>query len=218
MPSRGGLEGFVTNNPSFQNVLTAAAKLAASDVPILIEGESGTGKEWLARAIHFASPRAAKEFAILDCTGGQDALFESEIFGYVRGSFAGAIHDKKGLLEIADGGTIFIDHIWQMKLSLQGKLFRFLNDSAFYRIGGMNEIRANIRVIASADRELAPLVAKGKFREDLYYRLSAMRISVPPLRERKEDISLLAEWFLAEIAKREGREKKEFTQKTLSIF
>lgn len=210
--------GAVGESAAFRHVLEVASKMAAYDVPVLIEGEAGTGKEWLARAIHFASPRAKRDFIVVDCAGFSDLFFESELFGYVRGSFAGAIHDKKGLLELADGGTLFFDRVGTLKPALQSKLARLLKDGTFYKIGGVGQIRVNVRFIASTDIDLKTLVSKHKFREDLYYQLNVMRIIIPPLRERREDILLLAEWFLSETAKKEGVERKELTKEAKTIL
>lgn len=210
--TRNPLQGLIGENPAFKQVVEIAGKMASHHIPVLIEGESGTGKERLARAIHFASPRANREFIAIDCSSLSDLFFESELLGYVRGSFAGAIHDKKGLLEIVDGGTVFFDHIGKMKPTFQGKLLRILNDSTFHKIGGIAEIQVDIRLIAATEEDLKSLVTKGKFREDLYYQLNVMRISIPPLRERRDDILLLADWFLGEIAKQNQMPKKELAQ------
>ena len=212
------LKGLVGHSPAFKNVIEIASKIAPYDIPILIEGESGTGKEALARAIHFASPRASREFVVVDCSSFSDVFLESELLGYVRGSFAGAIHDKQGLLELANGGTVFLDHISEMKLTLQGKLLHILNEGAFYKIGGVAENHVDVRVIASTDQDLRQLVTKGKFREDLYYQLNVMRITIPPLRERQEDVLALADWFLGKLAQRTGAQKKELTKEAQSIL
>ncbi|MBI4395209.1 MAG: sigma 54-interacting transcriptional regulator [Candidatus Omnitrophica bacterium] len=201
-------QSFVGETPAFKQIIEVAQKIASHDIPVLIEGESGTGKEALARAIHFSSPRANSEFISIDCSTLSDSFFESELVGYVRGSFAGAIHDKKGLLEIADGGTVFLAHIEKMNPTFQGKLLHILNDGAFYKIGGVAEIRVNIRLIAATEEDLRSLVLDGKFRHDLYYQLNIMRISIPPLRERRDDILILADRFLSEAAKRNQAAKK----------
>ncbi len=211
-------QGTSNFSPAFQNIIEIADKIAPHNIPILIEGEIGTGKEWLARRIHFAGPRAGREFVVIDCSSFSDVFLESELLGYVRGSFAGAIHDKKGLLELADGGTVFLDHISKMKPTLQGKLFRILSDGTFYKIGGVAQIQVDIRLIAATDEDLSLLVSKGKFREDLYYLLNVMCITIPPLRERREDILVLADWFLTQIAKRNGDGKMEFTKEAQSIL
>ncbi|MBI4372654.1 MAG: sigma 54-interacting transcriptional regulator [Candidatus Omnitrophica bacterium] len=211
-------QGLIGENPAFKQVIEVAAKIASHSIPVLIEGESGTGKERLARAIHFSSPRKAKEFISIDCSGVSDVLFESELFGYVRGSFAGAIHDKKGLLEMADGGTIFFDHIGKIRPSFQAKFLRILNEGTFYKLGGVAQIRVDLRVIAATAEDLKPFVLKGKFREDLYYQLNVMRIGIPPLRERRDDILLLANSFLTEKAKRNGMLKKVLTKEAETVL
>ncbi|MBI3999150.1 MAG: sigma-54-dependent Fis family transcriptional regulator [Candidatus Omnitrophica bacterium] len=217
-PDLSQLKNLIGESPAFKQVVEVATKIAPHNIPILIEGESGTGKERLACVIHFASPRANHEFVTVDCSSLSDVFFESELLGYVRGSFAGAIHDKKGLLEIVSGGTIFFDHISQMKPTFQGKLLRIINEGTFYKIGGVAEIQVDIRFIAATDQDLKVLVSKGKFREDLYYQLNVMRISIPPLRERRDDILLLADWFLTELAKQSRLPKKELTKEAQAIL
>ncbi len=209
--SRETHPALIGKSAAFKQVMEIAANAAPYDIPLLIEGEAGVGKERLARWIHFSSSRKAKEFVIVDCSSFSDASLEGELFGFVRGSFAGAIHDKKGLFELADGGTVFLDRISQMKPSLQNKLLRFLEEGSFYKIGGVASVMADIRFIAATTDDLKSLVPKKKFREDLYYRLSLMRLTIPPLRERREDIAVLANHFLEVIAKRNG-----FSGKTLS--
>ena len=211
-------QGPASHSPAFKNVIESAGKIAAHNIPVLIEGETGSGKEWLARAIHFASPRAARDFISVDCASFSEVFLEAELLGYMRGSFAGAIHEKKGLLELADGGTVFLDHISEMKLALQGKLYRILNSGTFHKIGGIAEIRVDVRFIAATDVDLKQFVSKGKFRADLYYQLNAMSITIPPLRQRREDILILADWFLAEVAKRDGAQKKELAKEVQAIL
>lgn len=203
----------IGKSPALKYVAEIAAKVAPYDIPVLIEGEPGVGKERLARWIHFSSSRKTKEFVIVDCSSFSDVSLEGELFGYVRGSFAGAIHDKKGLFELADGGTVFLDHVSKMKPFLQNKLLRVLEERSFYKIGGVASMAADIRFIAATTEDLKPLVSRKKFREDLYYRLSLMRITIPPLRERREDIALLANHFLGAIAKRNGVSVKTLSKK-----
>jgi len=174
--------------------------VAATNSTILVTGESGTGKELVARAIHFNSLRRDRPFVALNCGALPETLLESELFGHMRGAFTGAEANKKGLLEVAEGGTVFLDEIAEMTPLVQVKLLRVLQDRKFRRLGGVEEIEANIRVIAATNRNPETLVAEGKFREDLFYRVNVIPLHLPPLRERREDIPLLAEHFLAKYA------------------
>jgi transcriptional regulator of aroF, aroG, tyrA and aromatic amino acid transport len=174
-----------------------AARVAAVDAPLLIFGETGTGKELVAQACHAASARNGAPFLALNCAALPESLAESELFGYTPGAFSGAQRSgKPGLIEMAEGGTVFLDEIGEMSLYLQAKLLRFLNDGKFRRIGGDREIKVNVRIISATHRDLAKMVAEGTFREDLYYRLNVLNIEVPPLRERADDILLLARHFI----------------------
>jgi len=163
----------------------------------LILGESGTGKELVARAIHNRGPRKGRAFVAQNCSALTDTLLESAMFGYVRGAFTGAVKDTKGLFEVADGGTFFLDEVGDMSPSLQVKLLRVLQDGTFTPVGGTTERRVNVRVIAATNKDLQTAVQRGEFREDLFYRLNVIRISMPPLREREGDIALLVDFFLA---------------------
>lgn len=174
-----------------------AARVAAVDAPLLILGETGTGKELVAQACHGASARSDAPFLALNCAALPESLAESELFGYTPGAFSGAQRGgKPGLIEMADGGTVFLDEVGEMSLYLQAKLLRFLNDGKFRRIGGDREIKVNVRIISATHRNLDQMVADGSFREDLYYRLNVLNIHVPPLRERADDILLLARHFI----------------------
>jgi len=163
---------------------------------VLILGESGTGKELAARAVHNKSDRRNKPFVALNCTAIQEGLLESELFGHEKGAFTGALSAKEGLFEIADGGTVFLDEIGDMDLKLQAKLLRFLEDRSFRTIGGVKEITVDVRIIASTNRNLEKEIARGRFREDLYYRLKVIPLTIPPLRDRKEDIPMLVNYFV----------------------
>jgi len=203
------IEGFRSNligeSPSFKNMLDLTKRVANSHVPVLIEGESGTGKELIARAIHNWSERAEKPFIAINSGGLMENLLESELFGHVKGAFTGAMTDKKGLLEMADGGTIFFDEIGEMPLALQVKLLRFFESSEFRRVGDLRLRYADARVVAATNRNLADEIANGNFREDLFFRLNVVNILSPPLRERREDIPLLVDYFLSK--KFKGKKK-----------
>jgi transcriptional regulator with PAS, ATPase and Fis domain len=173
-------------------------RVARSDAKVLITGESGTGKEIVARIIHARSPRAQMPFAPVNCAGLPETLLESELFGHVRGSFTGAYRDKPGKLESAHNGTVFLDEIGEMTLRMQGLLLRFLETGELQKVGADGSSRVvNVRVVAATNRNLRDMVAQGTFREDLFYRLNVIHIVAPPLRERKEDVSVLAEYFLS---------------------
>jgi two-component system response regulator PilR (NtrC family) len=176
--------------------------IAKTSSTVLITGESGTGKDLVARAIHYNSLRRDRPFVALNCGGVPETLLESELFGHVRGAFTGADANKKGLVEAADGGSIFLDEIGEMNVTMQVKLLRVLQDRRFRRLGGTEEVQADIRVIAATNQDLQKLVADGRFREDLFYRINVIPMHLPPLRERRDDIPLLAEHFLAKYAER----------------
>jgi transcriptional regulator with GAF, ATPase, and Fis domain len=178
------------------------AKVAPHDSTVLILGESGTGKELAAREIHNASPRAARPFIAVNCASLNEALLESDLFGHERGAFTGAITAKKGKLEVASGGTIFLDEVAEMSLSIQAKLLRVLQNYEFERVGSTRTTRVDVRVIAATNRELKEAVRLGTFREDLYYRLNVVSVTMPPLRARREDITLLAKYFIARFAEK----------------
>jgi len=179
-----------------QQIFELIEVLGEADCPILIEGESGTGKELVSRAIHHESDRRGRPFVKVNCSAIVEGLFESELFGHVRGAFSGAIRDKVGKFELADGGTIFLDEIADMPLNLQPKLLRVLQDMEFERVGDNRIRKVDVRVVAATNKNMAEEIEAGRFRKDLYYRLCVVPIMMPPLRERKEDIPLLAEHFL----------------------
>ncbi len=197
-----------TKSPKFREVLETAEKVARSDVNVLLRGETGTGKEVIARYIHRMSPRREGPFIVVDCSSIPEHLFESELFGHEKGAYTGAVQRKMGLVELADGGTLFLDEIGDVPLHVQPKLLRFVETRSFRRVGGLKEIKVNVRIISATNRNLEEMVAKGDFRSDLLYRLNVVEINVPPLRERKEDIPLLAEFFLS-------RYKKKIRKSTL---
>jgi two-component system, NtrC family, response regulator AtoC len=196
LDARYGIENLVGQSPEMVVIYKQVARLAALDTTVLIQGETGTGKELVARAIHQASPRAARPLVVVDCTALPEALFESELFGHERGAFTGAAGARRGLLESAEGSTCFLDEIGELPRALQVKLLRVLQERVVRRLGGNDEIPVDVRVIAATNRDLRKLVEEGVFREDLYYRLNVVTISVPPLRQRSGDVPLLAGHFL----------------------
>jgi two-component system response regulator PilR (NtrC family) len=185
---------------------------------VLITGESGTGKELVARAIHFHSLRRDQPFVALNCGAVPETLLESELFGHMRGAFTGADSNKKGLVEVAERGTIFLDEIGEMNATMQVKLLRVLQDRTFRRLGGTEEIRADIRVIAATNQDLPRMVADGRFREDLFYRINVIPVPLPPLRERREDIPLLAEHFLVKFAEAMGKPIRTITAEAMDLL
>ncbi|RYG00011.1 MAG: sigma-54-dependent Fis family transcriptional regulator [Chitinophagaceae bacterium] len=182
-----------------------AGKAAASEINVLLLGETGTGKEVFANAIHYQSKRADRALVALNCSAFSKELLEGELFGHKAGAYTGAVKDKKGLIEIADGGTLFLDEIGEMHIELQAKLLRVLEQGEFYRLGDTKKITVDIRLIAATNRQLTDEIAAGRFREDLYYRLNVFSIVLPPLRDRPEDIPLLANHFLQQVSEKEHK-------------
>jgi transcriptional regulator with PAS, ATPase and Fis domain len=194
---RYGLSNIIGQSAAMREVFELIEKIARSQATtVLITGESGTGKDLVAKGIHYSSDRASAPFMNITCSALPETLLESELMGHERGSFTDARTLKKGLFELADGGTLFLDEIGDMGVLLQAKLLRFLQEKTFKRVGGVRDITVDVRIIAATNRDLAKAVKNGKFREDLYYRLKVIPISLPPLRERKEDIPLLAKSFV----------------------
>ena len=198
--SRHEFSSILGRSDAMQVVFATIEMVANTGSTVLVSGESGTGKELVARAIHFNSLRRDRPFVAVNCGALPEALLESELFGHVRGAFTGAHANKKGLMAVADGGTIFLDEIGEMVTSMQVKLLRVLQDRRFRPVGGTDEVQADLRIIAATNQDLPKMVADGRFREDLYYRLNVLPIAVPPLRDRLEDIPLLSEHFLAQFA------------------
>ena len=194
----------VGKSPALAHVISQASKVAATDVAVLINGETGTGKELFAQAIHNASHRSAGAFLALNCSAFSRELLESELFGYKEGAFTGAVKDKRGLLEEANHGTVFLDEIGEMALELQSKLLRVLETGEFVKVGDTKTTRVDVRIISATNRILKEEIANGRFREDLYFRLSVFRIELPPLRQRPEDILLLAQHFAERFSKQIG--------------
>jgi DNA-binding NtrC family response regulator len=209
---RSIFSNIVGSSRPMQAVFSLIEKVADSDVPILISGESGTGKELVAKAVHYQSSRKNAMFVAQNCSAFNENLLESELFGHVKGAFTGAIRDKQGLFEVADGGTFFLDELGEMSASLQVKLLRVLQEGVFIPVGATKEKQVNVRVVAATNRNLKDMVAKGTFREDLYYRLNVVEITLPPLRERRDDIPLLATYFLKQIGSKKGVASKELSR------
>lgn len=189
-------DGLVGRSDAFNSALSALQRAAPSQIPVLLQGESGTGKELFARALHQASPRARGPLVVVDCTGLSESLFESEVFGHERGAFTGAVQRKIGLAETAHGGTLFLDEIGDVPLTMQVKLLRLIESGTFRRVGGVETLRTDFRLVAATHKPLKHMVEAGTFRQDLYYRISAFPVSLPPLRDRSDDIPLLAQSLL----------------------
>ena len=207
----------IAESPPMQRVLQRAAAFAASEAPVVVLGESGTGKEVVARVLHANCARAAKPFVAVNVAALPGDLLESELFGHARGAFTGATTAKEGLFEAASGGTLFLDEIAEMPLALQSKLLRALQDGEVRRVGDTRAFAVDVRIVCATHRDLSDYVARGLFREDLYYRLNVLTLHVPPLRDRREDIAPLAAMFLAE----EGRPDAKLTsatRKTLEAY
>ncbi len=191
---------------------------ASSDTTLLIEGETGTGKDLLAEIIHKLSPRANHPFIKVNCGALPETLLESELFGHVKGAFTGATSDKPGMFKLANGGTLFLTEIGDLPLNLQVKLLTFLDDKEFYPLGSTKKVKVDVRVIAATNKNLKQMVKEGKFREDLFYRLNVLRIQLPPLREREDDILILADHFLKEFADKTNKRIKGFSESAIKIL
>ncbi len=208
-------QGIITESPLMLEILETVKKVAVSDFPIVIYGESGTGKELVARAIHDASPRADGPFIPLNCGAIPGTMLESELFGHEKGAFTGAHERKLGLLEIAGNGTLFLDEIGELPMPLQVKLLRAIETSRFFRVGGVKEVRVNVKFISASNKDIKAEVEKGAFRADLYYRISALTLHIPPLRERREDIPVLIEHFRK---KNPAFKQKQFSNGALKVL
>lgn len=208
----------ITKNPRMDEILALTQDVASLRSTVLIRGESGTGKELVARAVHFSGNRADKPFITVSCAALTETLLESELFGYEKGAFTGATGQAKGKFELADGGTIFLDEIGDISPKLQADLLRVLQERRFYRVGGTQEVEVDVRVIAATNKNLAEEVKQGRFREDLYYRLNVIEIKLPPLRERREDIPLLAEHFVQRISSELGKDVSGISADALKLL
>ncbi len=208
----------IGTSPAFERAVTQATMAAGSDARVLLIGESGTGKELLAAHIHGASPFAAGPFVKVNCAAIPGELIESELFGHEKGSFTGATSMRRGKFELADNGTLFLDEIGDLHANSQAKLLRVLQEGEFHRVGGEQTIRVNVRVVSATNRDLSGMVAQGKFREDLFYRVSVVPIRVPALRERPQDIAPMAEYFLEDFCVRNGFRRKRFEPEVWEAF
>ena len=216
--SRHEFSSILGRSDAMQVMFSTIETVANTTSTVLISGESGTGKELVARAIHFNSLRRDRPFVAVNCGAVPETLLESELFGHVRGAFTDAHMNKKGLMEVAEGGSIFLDEIGEMATSMQVKLLRVIQDRRFRRLGGTDEAQADVRIIAATNQDLPKMVADGRFREDLYYRLNVLSIQVPPLRDRMEDIPLLAEHFLEQFAAQMGKSVKTVSAPALQLL
>jgi two-component system response regulator AtoC len=215
---RYGVEQLIGQSPEMVAIYRLVARVAALDTTVLVQGETGTGKELVARAIHYASPRADRPFVVVDCAALPETLFESELFGHERGAFTGAVQSRRGLLETADGSTCFLDEISELSLGLQAKLLRVLQERVLRRVGGNDPIHVNLRLIVATNRDLRKRVEEGTFREDLYYRLNGVTITMPPLRERSGDVPLLAHNFMQRYAATSGKRLEGITRETVALL
>ncbi|HTJ85902.1 MAG TPA: sigma-54 dependent transcriptional regulator [Terriglobales bacterium] len=216
--TRNSLDNIIGVSPTIEKLKQTIRTVASTQSTVLIYGESGTGKELVARAVHICSPRATDPFVSINCGAFPETLLESELFGYVKGAFTGATQNKRGLFEVANGGTIFLDEIGEMSLTMQVKLLRVLQERCVRPVGGTEEIAIDVRVIAATNRDLEHQVAKSEFREDLYYRLSVIPITVPPLRDRREDVPLLVNHFVKKYAGGAGRNIARVEPESLSAL
>jgi transcriptional regulator with GAF, ATPase, and Fis domain len=211
-------EEIVGSSPALQAVLAKVAKVAPADSTVLITGETGTGKELVARAIHKRSQRSARAFVSVNCAAVPHDLIASELFGHEKGAFTGATQRRLGRFELADGGTIFLDEIGELPLETQISLLRILQEREFQRVGGNESLQIDVRVVAATNRNLEEAIATGAFREDLFYRLNVFPIEVPPLRQRKEDISLLVEYFVDRYASKAGKKITGIDKRSLELL
>ena len=218
LSAKYSLKELVTNSPKMVPVIEAVQRIIKVDSPVLILGQSGTGKELIAKAIHYNSLRADKPFIIRNCAAFNETLLESELFGYIKGAFTGAIEDRKGIFAAADTGALFLDEVAEMSPSLQAKLLRVIQDGTYSPVGSLKEEHTNVRIIAATNRDLPKLIETEKFREDLYYRLNVVTIELPPLKERREDIPVLAKHFLDNLCNEKGFAKKSLTAEALDML
>ena len=212
------IDGIIASGPEMSTVLRNIEKMAPTDVAVLLRGESGTGKELLARAVHKLSARAREPFVPINCAAIPETLLESELFGYEKGAFTGALKQTIGRIESADRGTLFLDEIGDVPLPMQVKLLRFLQDQVVERIGGRNPVQVEVRIVCATNQDLNLMMAEGRFREDLYHRLNEVTVQVPPLRERAADVVVLASFFLNRFATEYGRSARGFSATALAAL
>jgi len=210
--------GIIGRDSKMLMVFKQIRDVAGYDFPVHLSGETGTGKELVANAIHNESRRAGAPFVPINCGALPEGLIETELFGHVKGAFSGAIRDKKGRFELADGGTVFLDEVAELSNTMQVKLLRFLQEGRFERVGGEHTLAVNVRVISATNRNLKKEVEHNRFREDLFYRLNVIPLHLPPLRDRKNDIALLVEHFLQDAADRYGREPLTLSSRALALM
>jgi DNA-binding NtrC family response regulator len=218
LQGRHRIEGIIGESGQMLEVLSLVRRAAPSEATVLIRGESGTGKELIANAIHFASPRAHGPLVKVNCAALPETLLESELFGHEKGAFTGAITSRQGRFELANGGTIFLDEIGDLPLHLQAKLLRVLQEREYEKVGSSRPVKVNVRILAASHRPLEALIKTGELREDLYYRLNVVTILIPPLRERRSDLSLLIEHFVQQFAKKNGKTIRGLTHDARDIL
>jgi two-component system, NtrC family, response regulator PilR len=218
LQDRSGLPTMLGRSPRMKEVFDFVHRVAASKTNLLITGESGTGKELVARAVHSLSDRKDRPFVAINCGAIPENLLESELFGHVKGAFTGAVANKLGLFEVADGGTLLLDEIGEMPLSLQVKVLRAIQDRTFKRVGGTHDVRVDVRILCATNRDLEAEVRAGRFREDLFYRLNVIEVKLPPLRERTEDIPHLARFFIEKYSRELGRPVSEAAPDVLAAL
>jgi len=218
LQSRHRIEGIIAESGQMLDVISLVRRVAPSEATVLIRGESGTGKELIAKAIHFASPRASGPLVKVNCAALPETLLESELFGHEKGAFTGAITSRQGRFELANGGTLFLDEIGDLPLHLQAKLLRVLQEREYEKVGSSRPVKVDVRILAASHRPLEALIKAGQLREDLYYRLNVVTILIPPLRERRSDLSLLIDHFLRRFAEKNGKTIRGVTHEARDIL
>jgi PAS domain S-box-containing protein len=218
LDGRFQMGNMIGRSSAMQKIFTFLPQIAQSDSTVLIQGETGTGKELMARAVHQNSHRAEKPFMAISCGALPDTLLESELFGYKAGAFTNAVRDKSGLLEAAQGGTLFLDEIGDISPAFQVRLLRVLQERSFKPLGSTQSVNIDVRIVAASNKNLSDLMADGTFRQDLYYRINVVKLELPPLRHRKEDIPILAGHFLSRLNRLKGREVDSFSQEALALL